>query len=116
MVSHGTNIITSEYELVMHRYQSRKVDILCNFILVVRQTMKIDDFDEKIFQTFQVIEMLNLHITLASLHTKCKYTKYQCSNHILHYVLGLKLIKISPKSTFGEFFSIEIVNFHSLPT
>ena len=33
------------------------------------------------FQKFQVVEMLNLHITLASLHTKCKYTKYQCSNH-----------------------------------
>ena len=33
------------------------------------------------FLNFQVVEMLNLHITLASLHTKCKYTKYQCSNH-----------------------------------
>ena len=49
--------------------------------------MKIDDFLSKIFQKnqksqkFQLVEMLNLHITLASLHTKCKYTKHQCSNH-----------------------------------
>ena len=48
--------------------------------------MKIDDFlsnfqKNQKFQNFQLVEMLNLHITLASLHTKCKYAKYQCSNH-----------------------------------
>ena len=49
--------------------------------------MKIDDFLSKKIQKnqksqiFQVVDMLNLHITLASLHTKCKYTKYRCYNH-----------------------------------
>ena len=33
------------------------------------------------FLKFQVVEVLNLQITLTSLHTKCKYAKYQCSNH-----------------------------------
>ena len=46
MISHGTNIITSEYELVMHRSLSRNVDIQYNFILLGQQTMKIDDIEK----------------------------------------------------------------------
>ena len=79
--------------------------------------MKIDDFLSKIFQKikkfpiFQVVEMLNLHITLASLHTKCKYANDQCSNTLcIESIIHENFTKID---FLGK---NKIVNFHSLAT